>query len=60
MREKTKVIRVYESDYEIFKDYCQEHGFIMTGLVSVIIREYMKNKIAGGSADDTIPKRDGK
>ena len=56
---KTNLVKVYESDYTAFKNYCKTNGYTMVGLISVLIRKFIKTN-SGGSGDDTIPKTDGK
>jgi|APGre2960657373_1045057.scaffolds.fasta_scaffold125834_2 hypothetical protein len=47
MKEKSKykMIQVPEETHRILKEYCNRHGFIMSALISKLVREQVKKKV---------------
>ena len=42
MREKSKMVKLYESAYGILKNYCEHNDKIMTAVLSRLVKEYLK------------------
>jgi hypothetical protein len=43
--QKYKMLQIPEDTHRMLKEYCTRHGFIMSALVSKLVREQVKKKI---------------
>lgn len=44
-KKKLKMIQVSEETHTLLKEYCQRHGFKISGLISKLVREQIKKKV---------------
>jgi hypothetical protein len=43
--QKYKMLQLPEETHRLLKEYCAKHGFIMSALISKLVREQVKKKI---------------